>query len=227
MGQKGQKTTDVTRAQDRPRPWVRRGLLGAGALAAVGALAACSGVATNQTQATDAIAKLAPAAFGGSAQGEGAPAMVKQAIAHGRTARPARSAAHRHGGHPRPSGSATATPTGTSTGTATPTGTPTATPSGTPSAPPTATPAGGQSGSDPSGQNPAATLSGYTLKYTQEFTGNSIPSGWGAYTGVPGGETSSEADWEPGMCTFSGGEARSRTPTTRSTTRPGRWTRSA
>src|ERR1700733_10561055 len=151
MGQKGQKTTDVTRAQDRPQPWVRRGQLGAGALAAVGALAACSGVATNQTQATDAIAKLAPAAFGGSAQGQGAPAMVKQAIAHGRTSRPARRTAHKHSGAPRPS--ATATPTVSSTGPATPTGTPAATPSGTPSAPPTATPAGGQSGSDPSGQN--------------------------------------------------------------------------
>ena len=136
-------------------------------------------------------------------QSHGAPAIVSRAIAHGRPAQPTRKAAHWHAGHPKPSSSATAT----GTATATPTGTPTATPSGTPSAPPTATPTGGQSGSDPSGQNPATALSGYTLKYTQEFTGDSLPSNWSVYTGVPGGETSSEADWEPSMCTFSGGEA--------------------
>ena len=66
MGQMGHKDAAVTRDQTRPRRWARRSLLGAGALAAVGALAACSGVASNQAQSTDAIAKLAPAAFGGS-----------------------------------------------------------------------------------------------------------------------------------------------------------------
>ena len=211
MGQKRQKTTNVTRAQARPRWWVRRSLLGAGALAAVGALAACSGgVATDETQAAGAIAKFAPAAYGGTVQSHNEPAIISRAIAHGRTARPTRRAPHRHGGHPTPSGSATATATGTPTATPTrpPTATPTGTPTGTgaPTAPPTATPTGSPSGSDPSGQNPATSLSGYTLKYSQEFAGNSLPSNWGAYTGVPGGETSSEADWEPGMCTVSGGE---------------------
>ena len=209
MGQMGQKCTGATREQTRPRWWVRRGLLGAGALAAVGALAACSGVATNETAAAGAIAKLAPAADTGTVQSHGAPAIISRAIAHGRPAQPAGRAANRHPGHPKPSSSPTGTPTATASGTptATPTGTSTTTPSGTPSAPPTSTPTGGQSGSDPSGQNPATTLSGYTLKYTQEFTGDSLPSGWGEYQGVPGGETSSEADWEPSMCTFSGGEA--------------------
>ena len=209
MGQMGQKCTGVTREQTRPRWWVRRGLLGAGALAAVGALAACSGVATNETAAAGAIAKLAPAADTGTVQSHGAPAIISRAIAHGRPARQAGRAANRHTGHQKPSSSPTGTPTATASGTptATPTGTSTTTPSGTPSAPPTSTPTGGQSGSDPSGQNPATTLSGYTLKYTQEFTGDSLPSGWGEYQGVPGGETSSEADWEPSMCTFSGGEA--------------------
>ena len=207
MGQKRQKTTGVAHLEDRPRRWVRRSLLGAGALAAVGALAGCSGVATNETQATDAIAKLAPAADTGTVQGHGAPAIISRAIAHGKIAQPTRRAAGRPGGHPAPSGSATATATGTPTATAS--GTPTATPTGsaTPASPPTATPAGGESGTDPSGQNPAATLPGYTLKYTQEFNGDSAPSNWNLYTGVPGGETSSEADWEPSMCTFSGGEA--------------------
>jgi beta-glucanase (GH16 family) len=142
-------------------------------------------------------------------QSDNAPVIISHAIAHGRPARPTRKDAHWRPGHQKPSSSPTASPTGTAGGTttATPTGTPTVTPSGTAGSPPTATPTGSQSGSDPSGQNPATTLSGYTLKYTQEFNGNSLPSGWGEYLGVPGGETSSEADWEPSMCTFSGGEA--------------------
>jgi Glycosyl hydrolases family 16 len=205
MRQKRQKTTDAARAQTRPRRWVRRSLLGAGALAAVGALAACSGVATNEAQAPDAFTKLASAADGGTVQSHGAPVIISRAIAHESPGQPTRKAEHRQPRHPHPSSSATGTPTATASGT--PTSTPTATPSGTPSAPPTATPTGGQGGSDPSGQNPATALSGYTLKYTQEFNGDSAPANWNLYTGVPGGETSSEADWEPSMCTFSGGEA--------------------
>jgi glycosyl hydrolase family 16 len=205
MGQMGHNTTDVTREQARPRWRIRRGLLGAGALAAVGALAACSGVATNETQAADALSKLAATAAGGTVQSHNEPAIITHAIAHGRTARPSGQAEHRRPGHPTPSGSATATPAGPASGT--PTSTPSGTPT-TPSAPPASTPTGGQSGTDPSGQDPATTLSGYTLKYTQEFTGGTLPSGWGEYAGVPGGETSSEADWEPSMCDFSGGEAR-------------------
>ena len=209
MGQTGQNTTDVTREQARTRRRIRRALAGAGALAAVGALAACSGVAASGTQAPDALTTLGLAANSASVQSHNAPAIITHAIAHGKPARPARKAEHKRPRHPRPSGSASTTPSGTPTGTASapPTSTPTATPSGTPSAPPTSAPSGGQSGTDPSGQDPATTLSGYTLKYTQEFTGSSIPSGWGAYEGVPGGETSSEADWEPSMCDFSGGEA--------------------
>jgi beta-glucanase (GH16 family) len=209
MARERQKTPGVTRLQDRPRWWARRSLLGAGALAAVGALAACSGVATNETQAPDAIAKFAPAADSGTVQSDGAPAIISRAIAHGKIAQPTRRAAHRRGGHPTPSSSATATATGTAT--VAPSGTPTAASAGGQSGSATpagsVTPAGGQSGSDPSGQNPATALSGYTLKYTQEFNGDSAPANWNLYTGVPGGETSSEADWEPSMCTFGGGEA--------------------
>src|SRR5271170_6927546 len=177
MGQMGHNITGVTREQTRPRWWVRRGLLGAGALAAVGALAACSGVATNELQTSSAIAKLGPAADGGTVQSHDAPAITSRAIAHGRPARPTGGAANRHPGHPKPSSSPTGTPTATASGTptATATGTPTATPSGTPSAPPIATPTRSQSGGDPSGQTPATTLSGYTLKYTQEFNADSLP----------------------------------------------------
>jgi hypothetical protein len=62
-------------------------------------------------------------------------------------------------------------------------------------------------GVDPSGENPSTTLSGFTLKYVQDFNSNSIPAGWLAFPGVPGGESASVAQWVPGMCTFSGGEA--------------------
>jgi beta-glucanase (GH16 family) len=222
MGHMRQKDTDgATRAQARQQRSIRRNLWRVGALASlgavgVGALAACSGgVATNASQETAAVTKLGRAADGASVQSRGAPAFIGRAIAHGRPAEPGRRPAHRHANHPHPSSSATptrpsapGTPTATSTPTAAPTATPTASPSGTPTAAPTATPTGSQSGTDPSGQNPATTLSGYTLKYTQEFNNNSAPSNWNLYTGVPGGETSSEADWEPSMCTFSGGEAR-------------------
>jgi hypothetical protein len=50
-------------------------------------------------------------------------------------------------------------------------------------------------------------LSGFTLKYVQDFTGSSLPAGWFAYDSVPGGESASVAQWLPSMCTFSGGEA--------------------
>jgi hypothetical protein len=66
---------------------------------------------------------------------------------------------------------------------------------------------GGNAGLDPSGQNPLTTLPGFTLKYVQDFNSNSIPAGWLAFPGVPGGESASVAQWVPGMCTFSGGEA--------------------
>jgi hypothetical protein len=225
MGHMRQKDTDgATRAQARQQRSIKRNLWRVGALASlgavgVGALAACSGgVATNASQETAAVTKLGRAADGASVQSRGAPAFIGRAIAHGRPAEPSRRPAHRHANRPHPSSSATptrpstpgtptATATSSSTPTAAPSGTPTATPTASPSGTPTATPTGGQGGSDPSGQNPATSLSGYTLKYVQEFSGSSVPANWGTYTGVPGGETSSEADWEPGMCTFSGGEA--------------------
>lgn len=62
-------------------------------------------------------------------------------------------------------------------------------------------------GVDPSGETPSTTLSGFTLNYVQDFNGNSIPAGWLAFSGVPGGESASVAQWVPGMCTVSGGEA--------------------
>ncbi|HEY4160976.1 MAG TPA: glycoside hydrolase family 16 protein [Candidatus Saccharimonadales bacterium] len=66
---------------------------------------------------------------------------------------------------------------------------------------------GGTTGStDPSGADPLTTLSGYTLKYTQEFTGSSLPANWGAESGIPGGEMASQGTWTPSECKVSGGE---------------------
>ena len=80
--------------------------------------------------------------------------------------------------------------------------------SGTSAGTPDATLTGGVSGPlDPSGQNPTTTLSGFALKYVQEFNGDSGPPNWNLYSGVPGGETSQVGLWIPRMCTFSGGEA--------------------
>ena len=198
----------MTRTRQGPRArWIRRGLLGGGALTAVGALAACSGVVATDTQNVGAIARLAPAADGGTVQAHGAPAIISRAIARGETARQFEQ--HRRQGPP--SGSATARAAATLAARSGPPSSNPSSPSGTAtttaSAPPSATATGGQDGTDPSGQNPATSLAGYTLAYTQEFTGRSLPSGWGAYEGVPGGETSAEAEWEPSMCTVSGGEA--------------------
>jgi hypothetical protein len=62
---------------------------------------------------------------------------------------------------------------------------------------------------DPSGADPSTTLSGFTLKYVQEFTGASLPAGWSAYSGGDNGPqaTDSRAHFDPSQCEFSGGEA--------------------
>lgn len=200
------------RTRTRQQRTVRRGLVGACAVAALGALAACSGTAANTAdRAATGLASLSKAAAGDSVLGTSAPTMISRATARGRAAEPARKHPHRRvrplkrpnpTASPRPSATGTASAAPTSS----PTASPTATPTATPTQAPTATPTGGQGG-DPSGQNPATTLSGFSLKYTQEFTGGSTPANWNLYTGVPGGETSQEAQWIPSMCTFSGGEA--------------------
>jgi hypothetical protein len=199
-----QKATNrATHAQVRHRWSVRRSLAGAGAVATLGALAACASPANTADQAGTAVTKLGPIAVGRSAQSPSAPAIVSRATANARTARPTRKAAHQQPRQPKATNPATtARPSGTATAAADPTA-----PTAPVAAAPTATPAGGQGGADPSGQSPATTLSGFSLKYVQEFNGGSLPSGWGEYLGVPGGDSAQEAQWEPGMCTFGGGEA--------------------
>jgi hypothetical protein len=116
---------------------------------------------------------------------------ISQATAKESTAQPTRKAAPKQAKQPRADTVATKpSASGTSTRT------------------PGATPTGGTSGPlDPSGQNPATTLSGFTLKYVQEFNGDRGPADWNIYNSVPGGDTSQMAQWVPSMCTFSGGEA--------------------
>jgi Glycosyl hydrolases family 16 len=227
MGQMRQKSTDgAPRTRVRDKWSARRSLVGVGALAALAALAACSGsVANSASHATAAVTEPGTAAIDRNAQSP-APATISRAIAHGRTVQPTRKASPKPAKQPKttnpmavarpgmtPTPTPTATPlwTPTATPTATPRWTPTATPTETPTAAPTAaptaTPTSSQSGIDPSGQNPVTALSGFTLKYVQEFNADTLPSNWGAYQGVPGGESSQEAQWLPSMCTFSGGEA--------------------
>jgi hypothetical protein len=186
--------------------------VGACAVAALGALAACGTVANTADRAATGFARLSTPAADNSALATRAPTIVSRATARGRAAEHARK--HPHGRvrprkRPNPTASPQPSTTGTASATATssPAASPTAKPTATPTQAPTATPTGGQGGVDPSGQNPATTLSGFSLKYTQEFTGGSAPANWNLYTGVPGGETSQEAQWIPSMCTFSGGEA--------------------
>jgi hypothetical protein len=174
---------------------------GAGVIAALGALAACSGnVANTAGRATTAVTSPGSATLRDSAQGAGAPTIISRATAHGQASRPAGAAPQKRVRPPKaPNPSASAQPSATDRATAAPTAAPSATP--------TAVPTGGQSGTDPSGQNPASTVSGFTLRYTQEFNGDSLPAHWGPYLGVPGGESAQVAQWEPAMCTVSGGEA--------------------
>jgi hypothetical protein len=189
MGEIRQKAAGRAKVIQVRQQWpVRLSLLGAGAVAALAALAACSASGANPTSHAATAVTLGTAATGRSVQGTGAPEMISRAIASGKALQPTPKATRKQ---VKPK----ATPTKSGTTTA------------TPSATPTGTLAGGQNGADPSGQSPAAALSGFSLKYVQEFSGDSAPPNWNIYGGVPGGESSQEADWVPSMCTFSGGEA--------------------
>jgi hypothetical protein len=252
MGKLGQQTADnATRADGLPaltqddqgptdgRPFitrrargtrllsrrsVRRGLWGAGALVALGALGVSALVfgGSGASNASDAAAKLDTSAVGSTALSPGSPEVISHALAS-ENAQSARKAAAKHlkrakkpkattsatAAAPKTSKSAPAVKTSapSSTSPSSPTGSsqPTAPSSASSGPPPSSTPV--TASGDPSGESPATSLSGFTQDYVQEFTGNSIPSGWDAYTGVPGGSSSQEAQWTPSMCDFSGGEA--------------------
>ena len=56
---------------------------------------------------------------------------------------------------------------------------------------------------------PTGNLPGWHLVYSQGFNGTSLPPGWTAYTGEPGGDP--EGYWDPANVTVSGGELHFRT----------------
>jgi beta-glucanase (GH16 family) len=58
---------------------------------------------------------------------------------------------------------------------------------------------------DPSGVRvPTGNIPGWNLVYNQDFNGTSLPAGWGAYSGQPGGTRNDY--WDPANVTVSNGE---------------------
>ncbi len=53
------------------------------------------------------------------------------------------------------------------------------------------------------GTSPPGSVAGWRLTYSTDFPGNSLPSGWGAYSGEPGGDP--DGNWEPSNVSVSGG----------------------
>ena len=53
------------------------------------------------------------------------------------------------------------------------------------------------------GTSPPGSVAGWQLTYSTDFPGNSLPSGWGAYSGEPGGDP--DGNWEPSNVSVSGG----------------------
>jgi Glycosyl hydrolases family 16 len=54
------------------------------------------------------------------------------------------------------------------------------------------------------GSSPPISVPGWTLTYSTTFPGNSLPSGWDAYSGEPGGDP--YGNWEPSNVSVSDGE---------------------
>jgi len=66
-------------------------------------------------------------------------------------------------------------------------------------------PLGNVDSSEPSGYDPpsANAMSGYTMTYSNDFTGTTLPSGWTAYSGTAAGDPGSL--WAPSQVKVSGG----------------------
>lgn len=61
--------------------------------------------------------------------------------------------------------------------------------------------AGASTGSN--GSSPPSSVPGWRLTYSTDFPGDSLPSGWGAYSGEPGGDP--DGNWDPSNVSVSGG----------------------
>ena len=53
------------------------------------------------------------------------------------------------------------------------------------------------------GTSPPSSVAGWRLTYSTDFPGNSLPSGWDAYNGEPGGDP--DGNWDPSNVSVSGG----------------------
>jgi Glycosyl hydrolases family 16 len=73
-----------------------------------------------------------------------------------------------------------------------------------PRATPRAKPSHRPAVSYPSGLMPAGNIPGWHLTYSQDFNGDYLPSGWGAYSGQPGGDPN--GNWDPANVDVSNGE---------------------
>ena len=65
----------------------------------------------------------------------------------------------------------------------------------------------GSSGSGSVGDDTSTwptSVAGWKLTYSSDFPGSSLPSGWGAYSGEPGGDP--DGNWDPSNVHVSGGE---------------------
>lgn len=179
-----------------PLRWpVGRSQLVAGVLVAIGAsiLTACSSNAASTTgHAIPADINGGNAAGAGSVLGASSPAFIQYAIANGVQPTAGKATTTATAKHSTPTTTAQKGTTGVGTD---------------------STGSGGQISSpsllDPSGEKPTSTLSGFTLKYLQEFGGNSLPANWDAYSGGDSGPQAddNEAHFDPSLCTFSDGEA--------------------
>ena len=63
--------------------------------------------------------------------------------------------------------------------------------------------AGASSGSGGDGTSAPGSVAGWRLTYSTDFPGNSLPYGWLAYNGEPGGDP--YGNWEPSNVSVSGG----------------------
>jgi hypothetical protein len=52
------------------------------------------------------------------------------------------------------------------------------------------------------GSSPPGSVAGWKLTYSTDFPGSSLPSGWGAYSGEPGGDP--DGNWDPSNVSVSG-----------------------
>jgi Glycosyl hydrolases family 16 len=61
---------------------------------------------------------------------------------------------------------------------------------------------GATAGTGGDGSSPPGSVAGWRLTYSTDFPGSSLPSGWLAYNGEPGGDP--DGNWEPSNVTVSG-----------------------